>query len=48
MNDLDLLLHQLDDLLALLHARISPVTVIAAVMAAGGIGVVLVGVLQKE
>ncbi|NJM40710.1 MAG: hypothetical protein HC853_08030 [Anaerolineae bacterium] len=46
MSDLDAFLRHLDDLLSLLRARISPVTVVAAVMAAGGVVVIYVGLLS--
>jgi hypothetical protein len=46
MTDINQFLQQLDELLALMRARISPVTAIAAVMAAGGIVVMLVGLLS--
>jgi hypothetical protein len=46
MNDLNQWLLQLDELLALLRARISPVTALAAVLAAGGVVVVWVGLLS--
>ncbi len=46
MTDINQFLNQLDELLALMRARISPVTAIAAVLAAGGVVVAWVGLLS--
>lgn len=46
MNELFSILRQLDDVFALLRARVSPITVIAAVLAAGGVVVMWVGLMS--